>query len=66
MSTDNCSAYRIDGRLERCANGFPTNAGCVGIEGAVPWCCNETLCARLWPDTGKPPFPIVPIYHPDK
>ncbi len=49
-----CSALLRRGRQERCTNGFPVSAGCVGIEGAVPWCCKEWFCARLYPDTGKP------------
>lgn len=49
-----CSALLRFGRTERCANGFPVNAGCVGINGAVPICCNETICGRLYPETGKP------------
>ena len=49
-----CSALVRRDRQERCGNGFPVNAGCVGIEGAVPWCLNERLCGRAWPETGKP------------
>lgn len=49
-----CSALLRFDRTERCANGFPVNAGCVGIGDAVPICCNERLCGRLYPDTGKP------------
>lgn len=51
---DECSALLRFGRKERCANGFPVDAGCVGIVGAVPVCCKEWLCARLYPETGKP------------
>ena len=47
-----CSAFLRFGLIERCANGFPVNAGCVGI--GVPFCCNERVCGRLYPDTGKP------------
>jgi hypothetical protein len=49
-----CSAVVHRGREARCSNGFPMNAGCVGIVGAVPYCCNEAFCGRLWPDTGAP------------
>jgi len=51
---DECSALVRQGRTERCANGFPVNSGCVGIVGAVPVCCNERLCGRMYPETGKP------------
>lgn len=55
-----CSAHRSDGL---CSNGFPQNAGCLGIEchacgkpsDKVPPCQDESL-GLPWinPDTGAP------------
>jgi hypothetical protein len=46
-----CSAARHDSHW--CDNGFPQNGACF-VPGGTSWCCSEVLCARLFPDTGKP------------
>jgi hypothetical protein len=46
-----CSGWRPDRHF--CAHGFPQNGAC-GTGSGLPVCCNEAVCARLFPETGKP------------
>jgi hypothetical protein len=46
-----CSAARHDSHW--CDSGFPQSGACF-VPGGTPFCCNEALCARLFPETGKP------------
>jgi len=68
MSDENgwapCSA--LDERTRTCRHGFfVTYACCPNLKAEayfrskplVPMCCNEDWCARMWPETGAPPFP---------
>lgn len=41
--------------IDRCRHGFPTSAACYGL-GVRPFCMNETLCGRLFKDTGGKPI----------
>lgn len=57
-----CAALVKDGKGNNvCFNGFMTTAVCSGIsvEYVTPTCCNEVLCARMYPETGKPIMCIV-------
>lgn len=51
-----CSAFLPkNGMYGPCHNGFPQILGaCMGL-GGTPVCCDENLCGRLYPETGKPP-----------
>lgn len=46
-----CKSARHDSHW--CDDGFPQNGACF-VGGNMPICCNEAVCARLFPDTGKP------------
>lgn len=59
-----CSAL-INGK---CKNLFPVTAACSpwqgtdgSWQGGTPFCMNETLTARLYPETGGPP--LLPESH---
>lgn len=52
-----CSAYiKENGLYGKCKNGFPQITGaCMGMgNNPKPVCLNGKLCARLYPETGKP------------
>lgn len=46
-----CSAARHDSHW--CDNGFPQDGACF-VPGGKSFCCREAVCARLFPETGKP------------
>lgn len=51
---EQCSGAIAGGVYAPCKHGFPMTGPCYGFAG-VPVCCNENLCARLYPETGTPP-----------
>lgn len=42
-----------------CKDGWPQGASCLGIHAGVPVCCNETVAARIYPESGAPPQRIL-------
>lgn len=51
MRNEQCQSYLpLD---NWCRDGFPQRAACIGIDAGLPFCMNDELCARLFPD-GKP------------
>lgn len=47
---DKCKSARHDSHW--CDDGFPQDGTC--FVGGEPVCCNEVICARLFPETGRP------------
>jgi drug/metabolite transporter superfamily protein YnfA len=45
-------------RDSTCKNGFYVTAICHGIEGGIPTCMNENVCARIYAATGGVP-PVI-------
>jgi len=59
VNTSNvCSGVLPGGSYDPCKHGFPMMGPCWTGNG-VPVCCNEKLCGRLYPETGKPPAHMV-------
>jgi hypothetical protein len=53
-----CSALIKTGRgygmyAHRCKNGFPVQPACFDGVPGLPICCNEVVCARLYPEMGR-------------
>lgn len=54
-SCNGCRSYHTPtAQSNICADGFPQ----IDYNG-VPFCCVETVCARLFPETGGPRFPVI-------
>lgn len=53
-----CSSYKSGAHI--CHDGFPqVSAVCWGGLGSTPFCMNETACARLYGEHGRPPDRLV-------
>ena len=51
-----CKSHIAGSRTyEPCRDGFPQTATCAGVGVAVPICCQEELCGRLYSNSdGRP------------